>query len=400
MNPAERNQTEFESLAAVAEAAQTKPVCLSIPELGSEILRRKYDLEIIDTIIEFWRRYEDPTDRFEKNIVVNTAATQLSLNDDVTTYTPPDDILKYGRFTGTVYSTQLNEWILEGTLGWPTVADYPTRQSAISDYIASVIGNPDVVALVIVDGLSYSDWISHGYGAEPVYVDCPTITDCGYPNIVEGGENGPGVARQLYDQDYNNRKAFTYWYKDQSTLTKRLHEDFSSVDVVGDVEDFSDICDYLQAGGWQNGKTYLQITLTGPERVAHQHKENPDLQSEVDQVAKKFENLTEVLRSQTDSFHAFMTADHGMLWRMDVGGVWRILNKEGLHNKRRRHIESPARTISVPENVGQREWWGGTAYLRLYYPYLFYGLAQDEPGTHGGYSFEESIVPLVEERSW
>jgi hypothetical protein len=267
-------------------------------------------------------------------------------------------------------------------------------QSSVGQYIASDTKSVDAIALIIVDGLSYGDWIRSGYSAQPVYVDCPTITECGYPNVVYGGQKNNSVASLLHQRGYTHRRAFTYWEKSQSKLTNRLHDAFSPNDVIGDIEDFQDIIKNIQQDPLPDDQqSYLQITLTGPERVAHRHKEDPDIQNEVNIVQSKIDELYELMCEQVDNPRVYAVADHGMIWRMEntelhaLSGAWD-------HNKRR-HIANPSVELDLPEDKGSYQNWSGDEYFRLDHPYLFHSLRSNEPGTHGGYSFEESIVPLI-----
>ena len=122
-------------------------------------------------------------------------------------------------------------------------------------------------------------------------------------------------------------------------------------------------------------------------------KEDPVIQSEVDAVHQKLSDLRETISKETDSFRIFAVADHGILWRMDT-------NFETLENKWkqgiRRDYEDPPASVSTSESVGETTSWGGQQYLRLYYPYVFNSLRSNEPGVHGGFSYQESIVPLIE----
>jgi hypothetical protein len=79
---------------------------------------------------------------------------------------------------------------------------------------------------------------------------------------------------------------------------------------------------------------------------------------------------------------------------MDVGDSFETLTQSGWHHTKRRHILNP--NVEIPDYAGDTETYAGSNYLRLKYPYLFYDLKSNEPGVHGGYSFQESVVPLVE----
>lgn len=393
--------SEVESLAALANAARTQPVISTYPDLAVRILNRRHGITTVDGYETFLKKLADPGHRFDQDVIVRTppeptgAPTDpdLELDHNLTTYQPPD--LPVVSYSGSPYTPELNEWVTDPWLSWNDVAETTLNQSRVADTVVEESYDADVVAVVIVDGLSYADWRRAGYGATPVYVDCPTVTHCGYPNVVCGGESNDGLATRLHRKEgFRRRRAFSYWEKDQTDLTDRLHDAFSPSDVVGDVTSFKDVLASLQeAPVSSDWRTYLQITLTGPERVAHRHKEDPDVVNEVKLVKQKLDDLYDVLKSQVDSPRVIATADHGMIWRMycnefaPLEGPWDA--------NRRRYLEDPPSEWSLPADKGDRQHWDGTEYFRLEYPYLFHKLRSNEPGTHGGLSFQECLVPLI-----
>ena len=381
----------IESLSDLAESTRESPVVANIETLESRVLMKKHGIDTVESLEEFYRLYESPTHQFETDVVIREQGPNPSFDSSITLYDPPS--IERVEYTGTVYNSSLNGLISEGSISWDDVESTTTCQSEVGDIITKAACDVDVIALVIVDGLSYQDWTQSGYEAEPVYVDCPTRTDCGYPNVVRGASNGKHLQYRLFDKGYKTRKAFTYWERKKNNLSDELHDGFSKNDVIGNIQDFGDSISYLQTHNWYKPKTYLQFTLTGPERVAHRMKEDPVIQSEVDAVHEKITGLRETIGTETDSFRIFVVADHGILWRMDnefeeLDGNW----KQGI----RRQYDNPPDSASVPESVGEVSIWGGQKCLRLYYPYVFNTLRSNEPGVHGGFSYQESIIPLIE----
>lgn len=383
----------MEKIKSIAKRAHKEPVRANLPELAERILQQRHGIDVISTTKKFYQRFEDPTDHFTADVLINDTTPKPSFDNTLTTYTPPT--APTVPYTGDPYTPEINNLITEGVLSWIDLEETTLSQSKVAEYVASESGSEDVIVVVIVDGLSYYDWIRAGFRANPVYVDCPTITDCGYPNIVYGGESGESLANRLYSQGYKNRLAFSYWNKSDSDLTYKIHGSFSENDVIGDIKDFDDIIAYLYRNEWSSQKnTFIQVTLTGPERVAHKIKENPDTVHQAQLVQKKLTALDEVLSEQVSSHRIFATADHGILWRMDVGDSFETLTQSGWHHTKRRHIENP--DVEISDYAGYTETYAGSNYLRLKYPYLFYDLKSNEPGVHGGYSFQENVVPLIE----
>lgn len=381
------------SLAEIASAAHERPVVTQITDLAARLLERKHGLQVIDGYDRFCALFESPDHIFSSDVVVRDVSADLNLDRSLTTYTPP--VVDRVNYTGTVYRDSLNSIVREDWLSWKDVAETTLCQSTIAQRIVEKADRADVIALVIVDGLSYKDWVEAGYDATPVYVDCPTVTNCGYPNIVYGGPTGDHLATRLFRRDFSERIGFTYWEKGENELTDHLHPGYSPNDVIGDVKDFGEVVTYLKTNEWYQGPLYLQITLTGPERVAHKMKEDPAVEAEVNQIHHKLRALHETLQDEVPSFRIFATADHGVLWRMDVKDELTVVDGDWEHYDRR-CIKNPSPGTSLDSEYGQREQWGGDTYLRLDYPYLFSSLRSNEPGTHGGFSFQECVVPLIE----
>ncbi len=381
----------IESLSTLAEATREGPVVANIGRLESRVLKKRHGIDTVESLEEFYRLYESPSHQFKTDVVIREQGAKPSFDRSLTHYNPPS--IKKVEYTGTVYDRSLNGLISEESISWDDVKSTTTCQSDVSDLITEAASDVNVIALVIVDGLSHQDWTEAGYEAEPIYVDCPTRTDCGYPNVVRGAPNGNHLQYRLFDKGYKTRKAFTYWERENNDLSDELHDGFSKNDVIGNIQDFGDSISYLQTHDWFRPKTYLQFTLTGPERVAHRMKEDPVIQSEVDAVHQKLTRLRETISTETDSFRIFAIADHGILWRMEtdfeeLDDKW----KQGI----RRDYDDPPASASVPDSVGEASIWGGQQYLRLYHPYVFNSLRSNEPGAHGGFSYQESIVPLIE----
>lgn len=383
-----------EEIEILADLAHVQPIVSDYADLEKSILKHRHGIDTVDGLEDFNKRLKDPTHRFTNDVIIRSSSgSELTLDHSLTTYTPPD--LPFVEYTGSEYTPDLNQYVEKTWFDWNAVEDTTLSQSSVAGKVVDESRRADVVAVVVIDGLSYWDWVRFGGEAQPVYVDCPTITQCGYRNVVQYGESGVDLAQQLDTHGFEDRLAFTYWEKDNNELTEDLHDSFTSSDVIGDIEDFSDVLSYLREESWRSrNATYIQITLTGPERVAHQMKEKPNLEAEVESVKNHLVDLKRVLSEQVPTAHIFGTADHGVLWRMEAAEEFNVLEGGWSHN-RRRHIRNPGTDLDLPVDHGQYQSWGGDTYFHLDYPHLFHSLRSNEPGIHGGFSFQESIVPLI-----
>lgn len=382
--------TSCDLLSDVAALSADTPVVCQLNPLEKRILETCYGRSICPDIKTFWQAFESPSESFDRPVIIDDVTDVPDLDTSLTTYTPPTNlpILEY---TGDVYDQSLNEYTSNGNLSWADVQEATLCQSEISDKLVTLAEGYDVVALVIVDGLSYIDWTSYGGNARPVYVDAPTITECGYPNVVQPPTQPYNIATRLHKEGFQTKRAYTYWEKKHNDLTERLHKPFSPNEVKGDVESFNDVTRDLRRRTVIDS-TYIQITLTGPERVAHQIKEDPYVEDQVNQVKTKLTELDEILSDQVENHLILATADHGLLWRMNT--EFTVIDGEYEHTDRRQ-LTGTAANKSLPRDKGRSERYNGTHYHRLYHPYLFHSLRSNEPGVHGGYSCEECIVPLI-----
>jgi hypothetical protein len=379
------------SLSKVAELAADSPVVCDISQIEARILKKCHNISVCPDIEIFWRRFESPTYSFNHDVVIDDIKQSPNLDQELTTYTPPRP-LPVLEYKNDVYYGEINNYITSSNLCWRDVQETTLCQSNISDHLVDLAGDYDAVALVIVDGLSYTDWTSYGGEAIPVYVDAPTITECGYPNIVQPPDKTHSIATRLHKRDFPSKRAYTYWEKKQNNLTERLHRPFSPNEVKGDVESFDDVARDLRRRPISK-PTYIQITLTGPERVAHQIKEDPYIENQVEPVKDKLTELDDILSNQTDSHLILATADHGILWRMNTS--FSVIDDNEYDQNDRRYLSGSAAKRSLPGEVGIKNTHDGTQYFRLLHPYLFNNIRSNEPGVHGGYSCEESIVPLI-----
>jgi hypothetical protein len=102
--------------------------------------------------------------------------------------------------------------------GLPTHRSYIQRAFLQQSTIAARIADEaqarhyETVVLLIVDGLSYSDLQEWPWPAIPCFVDGPSITMAGYPNVV----GQPVLSRRLETVGLRKAIGFSYW--DRSNL--------------------------------------------------------------------------------------------------------------------------------------------------------------------------------------
>ncbi len=241
----------------------------------------------------------------------------------------------------------------------------------------------DVVALLIVDGLSYYD-LPDTPEILPCLVDGVTITKYGFREVV----GKPPVSQRLFAMGYRQQQGFTYFDVASNELAGNLFDLFASAQVTR-IARFEDCLDYMTPMRFPRG--YVQITAPGLDRLCHHHHDQPPRAQYLHRILDNFDALTEKLSEGGRKVVTCLTADHGILWRdalPDGGSV----------------VESP-----TPEDVYHPRYFKGgliREYAHVYAcqgqtfslfrtPYLTRPLKHTEWGVHGGISAWESLVPLI-----
>lgn len=270
------------------------------------------------------------------------------------------------------------------------VARLMLTQSHLAQVIAERVGTPDIVTLMLIDGLSYGD-IRHWLSAhpnkcielEPCLVDGPTLTEIAFPNIVS---DVPPAAR-LFDRGYQQRIGFTYWTRENNPLTDLLFRTIPEVSTAGD---FSTVLATLRTVATPGHRIYAQIVRTGLDGHAHHQKRKPQVEAIVNAIMNEALDLADLFRELGRTAHIYLTADHGILWRDEF--VPKIIGRAPAGASPR---SCEWRDLYQQDEPGQRFVVGGRELYCLGYPKLRRSLRIDEQGVHGGISFEESVVPFI-----
>jgi hypothetical protein len=262
---------------------------------------------------------------------------------------------------------------------WDWVCSSLLKQSDISEYIVNHSSHQDCIILVLIDGLSWSDFRQYcpmGLDIQPVIVDGISNTKNGMSRIV----GQPTLIHQLVvDQAYG----FSYWERNNNTLTNSLFDGFGG--NVKKIRSFNEILTDLQA--LELRSTYVQIIRQGLDGICHQHRDCPDPQSYVKKLYSDCQALVDLVERKQISAQIYLTSDHGILWQNSADFQMFDFGKKNYHPRYLDHQHSSQKVKCFSEN--------GSLFSALVYPYVARKLKSNEWGVHGGLSFEESIVPLV-----
>ena len=255
-------------------------------------------------------------------------------------------------------------------------------QSHIADWIEEDL-DVDVIVLLLIDGLSYADWANYS-GVESCLVEGPTITPVGFRNII----GKPTIAHRLFKKGFQKRWGFSHWDRDNK-LTDVFFHGFDPAMQMFKVDEFKEIL--LKLDKLPSEQVYIQILTNGLDAVSHRHRGRPPVES----IARHlYENmllaLAEHLQKTGVTALVYATADHGIMWKPEPGSE----EKQILIQDNRATSHRYAKGAYLIPNSRQFSCYG-TNYTVLAGPYLFRSLTSLEWGTHGGISFQESVVPFV-----
>lgn len=268
----------------------------------------------------------------------------------------------------------------------------------VSTYIAGKVAilRPDIVTLILIDGLSYQDTLDWQLGEVwPCFIDGPSVTykfltadetrlnpEIGFAALV----GNPSLWSRLQKHGYQFAQGYTYWTPGSNKVADYL---FSGVPYQR-TTNFDEIVRRIDSAEISAG-TYLQIAREGLDGLAHSKRElqRVEIDGAITAIRQDIERIAEVLRLKGRSFVVFAVADHGILWKSETD--WRKLPSRG--NTHSRYSLAPAVSIASDHFVEIKR--GGDTYQLCRYPYLLGTIPADDSGVHGGLSFQESFVPLL-----
>lgn len=245
---------------------------------------------------------------------------------------------------------------------------------------------PDIVALMIADGLSYYD-LPSDTEAVPCLVNGVSITAFGYRAVV----GQPSVAQRLFAIGYRGQQGFTYYDRADNALASDLYALFgdSQVRRVGSLDEALQSLRAAPPGP----PSYVQITVAGLDHLSHHHPDRPLRDAYLTTVLNRFADFVACL---TDGGKrrvlACLTADHGILWRdclPETGAevVSDLFSEDARHP---RYVRG-----GLLRHYGRVVSRGGETWTLLRAPYLTRKMRAGEWGVHGGISAWESLVPLL-----
>ena len=262
--------------------------------------------------------------------------------------------------------------------------NFAFNQNQIRDRILEDI-DVDVIVLLLIDGLSYTDWMGF-----PNVISClvpgPTITPVCFRNII----GKPTLAELLFQKSFSKRIGFSHWDRDES-LSNELFFGFDQKLQIEKVIEFKDVLKKISLS--PKYQTFIQIIVNGLDFVSHRYRGRPPIKAIAENIYHDyFLALCDRLHQIGSTALVYATSDHGILWRPGPDEDWDFVPLSFPNISTHRYAKG---VMHVPHSKEFNSY--GNLYFSLEYPYIFKTLSTIEWGVHGGISFQESVVPFVKE---
>jgi len=240
---------------------------------------------------------------------------------------------------------------------------------------------PDVVVLILVDGLSYYD-LPEDESVQPCLVPGVSITDFGFKTII----GKPSISNRLFFIGYKKQKAFSF-FDYSNLLSGNIHDGFSEAQYTR-IKEVSDVYNAIKR--FRPKRDYVQIVLDGLDRLCHSHRDAPPIDYYKNRIIGCLDEIETILQNRKISYHIFLVSDHGILWQ-DLYDKFEIV--DDLFPEDSYHPRYTKGTFN--RLYGRVSSCNGTNYTLFKAPYLSRDFRNNEWGVHGGISAWESIVPFI-----
>ena len=242
---------------------------------------------------------------------------------------------------------------------------------------------PDIVLLMIVDGLSYYD-LDENDETIPCLVHGVTATEFGHRSII----GKPSISQRLFDLGYKQQIGLSHFDTEANDLANELYSVFGPASMRR-IRDHEDAIQQLR--GERLARGFVQLTDPGLDSLCHHHRGRPPIQTYLADITHQFDTLMSCLAHRRRRVVGCLTADHGILWRDHLGDdppLCTGVTAEETHHPR--YVRG-----GIIRDCTRLWRHDGCTYSLLRFPTLTRRLKQTEWGVHGGISAWESIVPVV-----
>jgi len=240
---------------------------------------------------------------------------------------------------------------------------------------------PEVIILILVDGLSYYDLLEQE-GIEPCLVPGVSVTNYGFRTII----GKPSISNRLFFSGYKKQRAFSF-FDVSNELSANIHDGFSETQFTR-VKETADIYNALK--NFRPKKDYVQIVLDGLDSLSHNHHDAPPIDFYKNRIISCLDEIENILRKRKISYQIHLVSDHGILWHDSYDKfivVDDLFPEDSFHP---RYVKGTFNRLYGRISTGY-----GSIYTLFKAPYVSRKLRINEWGVHGGISAWESIVPFI-----
>lgn len=248
-----------------------------------------------------------------------------------------------------------------------------------------------VVALLLIDGLSYEDAKNWHEAPIPCLVDGPSITysrqgqtgivsEVGFPGII----GTPPLARRLVDRGISRSTGFSYWQRERNDVSAHLFDGVPLIRVAGT----TDALELLTQQSLEI--TYIQLVREGLDGLAHSRREvTPrEIEATISAIHADYRKLVQLVTTTGLPGAVYLIADHGILWKAQHPELHKV---ETLRSNHPRYQSGGGVSAEYGVEISVT----GQLYTLYRYPYLGASIRANDSGVHGGLSYWESLVPFV-----
>lgn len=256
-------------------------------------------------------------------------------------------------------------------------------QNDIAEKIINLALNnrPEVVVLILVDGLSYYD-LPERENMQPCLVPGISITDFGFRTII----GKPSISNRLFFIGYKKQRAFSF-FEYSNHLSGSIHEGFSESQYTR-VKKVDEIFGSLKK--FRPKRDYIQIVIDGLDGLCHSHRDAPPIDFYKKRIITCLDEIESIFHKRKISYQIHLVSDHGILWQ-DAYDNFEIV--DDLFPEDSFHPRYTKGTFN--RLYGRISSCFGSNYTLFKAPYLSRNFRNNEWGVHGGISAWESIVPFI-----
>lgn len=240
---------------------------------------------------------------------------------------------------------------------------------------------PEVIVLILVDGLSYYD-LTEQDDIEPCFVPGVSVTDFGFKTII----GKPSISNRLFFIGYKKQRAFSF-FDYSNELSGNINDGFSEAQYFR-IREVSEIFKNLKH--FRPKRDFIQIVIEGLDSLCHSHRDAPPIEYYRNKIVSCLDEIESIFLSRKISYQIHLVSDHGILWH---DSYEKFIVLDDLFPEDSTHPRYVKGTFN--RMFGRISSSFGSNYTLFKAPHISRNFRNNEWGMHGGISAWESIVPFI-----